>query len=81
MSIQPSFPIVYTGRDKETLCFAQALATWFWRRWMRMYVPNLNERRKRLAYERNLHVGDVVILIGRVTKVLRTSDLIVLWDD
>ena len=68
--------------------FAQALATWFWRRWMREYVPNLIERRKWRVHGRNLKIGDIVLIVdpnttrgewplGRITEVYSSKDGVV----
>ena len=59
----------------------QHLASEFWRRWRREYLQTLQQRQKWTRQERNLEVGDVVIIvdksvprntwsIGRVKRVL-----------
>ena len=59
----------------------QHLASEFWRRWRREYLQSLQQRQKWTKKERNLQVGDVVIIvdsnaprstwsIGRVKRVL-----------
>ena len=59
----------------------QHLATEFWRRWSQEYIQTLQHRQKWTKEERNLQVGDVVVIadknaprstwgIGRVTRVL-----------
>ena len=35
-----------------------------WRRWMREWLPNLNSRKKWFKTQRNLQVGDIVLLIS-----------------
>ncbi|XP_064458882.1 uncharacterized protein LOC135369153 [Ornithodoros turicata] len=40
----------------------QALANTFWHRWRNEYLPSLQSRRKWLTDQRNLTVGDVVLL-------------------
>ena len=42
----------------------QELVKHFWRRWMREWLPNLNSRKKWLKTQRNLQVGDIVLLIS-----------------
>ncbi len=60
---------------------AQELAQQFWKRWLREYVPSLIERTKWTRKERNVQIGDVVLIVdeknprglwptGRVSKVL-----------
>ncbi|XP_043226266.1 uncharacterized protein LOC122383664 [Amphibalanus amphitrite] len=43
---------------------ARAIATQFWRRWLREYVPTLAQRTKWTSDVRNLRVGDLVLLAG-----------------
>ena len=76
-------PDVFTERDltaKKRWRTAQAISDHFWRRWMREYVPCLTERRKWLTGQKNLQVGDIVVIIdpdsprgtwpiGKVTRV------------
>ena len=45
----------------------QTIIDHFWKRWMREYVPCLTERRKWLKKERNLAVGDIVLVIDSNT--------------
>ena len=63
----------------------QHLATEFWRRWRREYLHTLQVRQRWTKQERNLEVGDVVIIvdknaprstwnIGRVKRVLPDAD-------
>ena len=42
----------------------QELVKHFWRRWMREWLPNLNSRKKWLKTQRNLQVGDIVLLVS-----------------
>lgn len=60
---------------------AQYLADLFWKRWIREYLPILQQRRKWHHRKRNLHLNDLVIimddtaprgswLLGRVVKTL-----------
>ena len=64
---------------------AQYLTNLFWCRWTREYLPTLMERRKWNALERNLEVGDLVLLVdesfsrgkwplGRVVEVVPSRD-------
>ena len=45
----------------------QYLADVFWRRWIREYLPALQERQKWLHPRRNLSVGDIVLLVDEQT--------------
>ena len=59
-------PDLFTEPDltaKKLWRRAQAIATQFWRRWMREYLPPLNERKKWTADQRNLPINDVVALL------------------
>ena len=46
---------------------AQTMATHFWRRWMKEYLPNLIERRKWMTPRRNLAVNDLVLVVDPAT--------------
>jgi hypothetical protein len=63
----------------------QYLADVFWRRWTKEYLPTLQQRSKWLRQERNVQVGDIVLivdenlprncwLLGRLTKTLPGAD-------
>jgi hypothetical protein len=39
------------------------IATHFWNRWLREYVPHLIERRKWLKSRKNLQIGDMVLVV------------------
>ena len=41
----------------------QIIATHFWNRWLREYIPHLIERRKWLKNRRNLQVNDMVLVV------------------
>ncbi|XP_068674398.1 uncharacterized protein [Montipora foliosa] len=67
---------------------AQFIADCFWSRWVREYVPTLQQRHKWLLSKRNLAVNDLVLvvdntvprsrwLLGRVTRVFPGEDLCV----
>ncbi|XP_057372209.1 uncharacterized protein LOC130693104 [Daphnia carinata] len=73
---------------KRQYRIAQYLTDCFWRRWMREYLPSLTERRKWLYGQKNLNVGDIVIVIepdtprgewpiARVVKVFSGPDGVV----
>ncbi|CAB4022447.1 Hypothetical predicted protein [Paramuricea clavata] len=48
---------------------AQELANAFWKRWLRDYLPLLQERQKWTAEKRNLQVNDLVLVVDeRVTR-------------
>ena len=64
---------------------SQVLADHFWKRWRREYVPTLASRQKWLRKMRNLHEGDVVLMVetdsprgfwplARVVKVFPGAD-------
>ena len=44
---------------------AQELTARFWRRWMLEYVPSLMERRKWTRKNRNVQVGDLVLIVDQ----------------
>lgn len=50
---------VYSRRWKQV----QYMADVFWRRWLREYLPQLQERQKWVCPRRNLQVGDVVLVV------------------
>lgn len=63
----------------------QLLSNHFWKRWLREYLPLLQERKKWILKQRNLAVGDLVLvvtdkvprghwLLGRVIKVFPGTD-------
>ena len=67
---------------------AQLLANHYWKRWLREYIPSLQERQKWHKTQRNLQTGELVLIaddnvprhqwpIGRVTNVLPGSDNLV----
>ena len=67
---------------------AQFIADCFWFRWIREYVPTLQQRHKWLLNKQNLAVNDLVLvvdntvprsrwLLGRVTRVFPGEDLCV----
>jgi len=45
-----------------------AIADWFWKRWVKEYLPLLQHREKWLKPSRNLRVGDVVLMRETNTK-------------
>ena len=64
---------------------AQLLANDYWRRWLKEYVPTLQERPKWQQKKRNLHVRDIVLVVddnvgrnqwalGRVQNVFPGAD-------
>ncbi|KFD67444.1 hypothetical protein M514_20480 [Trichuris suis] len=84
---QPNFPPdLFTDSDftsRKRWKYAQALATHFWRRWMKEYVPSLIGRGKWTKNEWNMSVGDIVVLVdpnsplGRITTVYYGKDGVV----
>jgi hypothetical protein len=66
----------------------QYLLDLFWKRWIREYIPNLQQLEKWRTEKRNVCVGDMVLIvednvkrsqwpIGRVTRVLKGTDNLV----
>ena len=64
---------------------AQLLANHYWKRWLREYIPSLQEHQKWHKTQRNLQTGELVLIaddnaprhqwpIGRVTNVFPGSD-------
>ena len=47
--------------------YVQFLACQFWKRWIKEYIPQLQQRQKWLKNERNLKKGDVVLLVDENT--------------
>ena len=89
MGIIPSSVPQYKPLKKDTYrrCWGtvQLMADEFWKRWILFYLPTLQKRSKWFDVQRNLKVGDLVLLIdnnalrnqwsrGRVTKVFPNKD-------
>ena len=53
--------------SRRRLRHVQYLADVFWRRWMREYLPSLQQRQKWSHISRNFAVGDVVLMLGENT--------------
>ena len=64
---------------------AQLLVNHFWKRWLKEYVPSLQERHKWQQEQRNVRVGDIVLvaddnvkgnqwILGRGLNVFPGSD-------
>jgi len=85
MKRQPSLPPgLFVKEDmyaKRRWRQVQYISDLFWKRWVREYVPLLQERQKWLGVKRNLQIDDVVLvvdessprnswLLGRVQEVL-----------
>ena len=68
LNLRPSTnipPDVVSEKDKfsqKRWRQAQLLANHYWRRWLKEYVPTLQERPKWQREKRNLHVGDIVLV-------------------
>ena len=58
-------PGVFVSADRYTKRWRQAqlLASTFWKRWVREYLPTLQERQKWQKPRRNLNVGDLVLMV------------------
>jgi hypothetical protein len=54
---------VFTRRWRHV----QLLADRFWKRWVREYLPTLQLRKKWIKPQRNLCVGDVVLIVDEIT--------------
>ena len=59
-------PDIFTSSDglRASYRLSQAYVEEFWRRFIAEYVPTLNKREKWLSPQRNLKVGDLVLLHG-----------------
>ena len=81
----PNLPLdLFCDNDfsfKKRWRYAEALATEFWRRWMKVYLPTMAERKKWFGKQANLQEGYLVVILdpstprskwplGRITKVL-----------
>ena len=73
---------------KKRWRFAEALATNFWKRWMKEFLPTMAERKKWSEKRPNVAEGDLVLVLdpntprsrwplGRITKVIYGKDSIV----
>lgn len=58
-------PGVFVAADQYSKRWRQAqlLASTFWKRWVREYLPTLQERQKWQSVRRNLKVGDLVLMV------------------
>ena len=91
LNVRPSMnipPDVVDEKDKfsgKSWRQAQLLANHFWKRWLKEYVPSLQERHKWQQEQRNVRVGDIVLvaddnvkrnqwILGRVLNVFPGSD-------
>ena len=45
----------------------QHIANQFWRKWIKLYLPELQTRSKWIEIERNLSVGDLVLILDENT--------------
>ncbi|MCP3679961.1 MAG: transposase family protein, partial [Gammaproteobacteria bacterium] len=63
------YPSDYKKSDmlRKRWRFVQYLANQFWRKWVKMYLPELQKRQKWLKEQRNLEEGDLVLLVEEVT--------------
>lgn len=81
-------PGIFTKEDlysKKQWRHAQVLSNHFWTRWIREYLPNLQQRQKWLMKKRNLRIDDLVLVtdnmeprcrwpLGRITRVFPGED-------
>ena len=56
-------PVVHNPKPSERWKQAQTIADMFWARWIKEYIPTLQERQKWLYPKRNLAVGDLVLIV------------------
>ncbi len=68
LKTQPSLPLglfqkedIYVRRRWRQV---QYMADLFWRRWLKEYLPQLQERQKWLVKRRHFQVGDVVLVVN-----------------
>ena len=55
--------MVYDPRPSERWKQAQTMTDMFWARWIKEYVPTLQERQKWLYPKRNFAVGDLMLIV------------------
>ena len=74
--------------SRDRWAASQQIINRFWKRWLREYLPTLTERSKWLKKERDLEVGDFVVIVdkqaprgqwisGRIKEVISGPDKIV----
>ena len=54
---------MHNPKPSERWKQAQTIADMFWTRWIKEYIPTLQERQKWLYPKRNLAVGDLVLIV------------------
>ena len=70
-SLEPSLPpdeFLKTDGYRRSWRFAQLLANQFWQRWMKDYLPLLQQRQKWLQPTPNFKTGDIVLMVDDNTK-------------
>ena len=53
-----------SGNPKRRWRRIQELTRHFWQRWMREWVPSLSSRKKWYQSQKNLQIGDIVLLVS-----------------
>ena len=53
-----------SGNPKKRWRKIQELTTHFWHRWMCEWVPSLSSRKKWYRSQKNLQIGDIVLLVS-----------------
>ena len=48
--------------------YAQLIVDQFWKRWIREYLPTLNQRQKWLTAKPNMEIGDLVLVVDETTS-------------
>ena len=62
-TFNPPADCCITRRWRQVKCLANV----FWRRWIREYLPSLQERQKWIKKRRNLEIGDIVLILDKKT--------------
>ena len=69
LRLGPSLPPgIFSGSDlycQRRWRQAQYLSDVFWRRWLKEYLPELQRRQKWIKPQRNLSVGDIVLMVDQ----------------
>jgi hypothetical protein len=62
-------PGLFDGSDmyRKRWRHIQFLADQFWRKWINCYLPELQRRHKWVDQQRNLQIGDIVLIMGENT--------------
>ena len=58
----PSGPFKFTSNPQHRFAFIQGIINSFWKKWTRDYFPSLIIRQKWHTAQRNMIVGDIVLM-------------------